>query len=118
LFRFLSKREVNIIHETERLILRYFEVTEAPFILTLINTPSWLQFIGDRNVHTIQEAERYLFGGAIESYETNGFGFYLVQLKENLEPIGTCGLAKRSFLETPDFGFAFLPAYTGRGYAF
>ena len=37
--------------------------------------------------------------------------------RETKTPIGTCGFAKRPFLDHPDFGFAFLPEYTGQGYA-
>lgn len=39
-------------------------------------------------------------------------------LKNSLQPIGTCGLTIRPFLDAPDFGFAFLPAFTGQGYAY
>jgi RimJ/RimL family protein N-acetyltransferase len=109
---------MSVILETERLILRRFVVEDASFLLTLVNDPTWLKYIGDRNVHTLQEAEQYLLQGAIESYNTNGFGFYIVLLKDSLIPIGTCGLAQRTFLDTPDFGFAFLPDYTGMGLAY
>lgn len=109
---------MSVILKTKRLILREFVVTDATFMLTLMNDPTWLKYIGDRKVHTIFEAEQYLLKGALNSYRVNGYGFYLVLLRDTLEPIGTCGLAKRDFLEAPDFGFAFLPAYTGHGLAF
>lgn len=107
-----------VILETERLVLRKFGVADAAFMLKLMNDPSWLKYIGDRNVHSIAEAEQYLIHGALNSYEVNGFGFYIVLLRDTLEPIGTCGLAQRDFLESPDFGFAFLPEYTGIGLAY
>ncbi len=107
-----------VILETERLILRHFEVRDAPFILALVNDPAWLKYIGDRHVHSIEQAEAYILNGAIKSYKDHGFGFYIVLLKESNIPIGTCGLAKRPFLDTTDFGFAFLPEYTGKGLAF
>lgn len=109
---------MSVILETERLILRRFVVEDAPFMLALLNDPAWLKYIGDRDVHTLEAAEQYLLKGAIESYITNGFGFYIVMLKDSHTPIGTCGLAKRDFLNTPDFGFAFLPEYTGKGLAY
>lgn len=86
-------------------------------MLRLVNEPSWIEFIGDRKVYTLQDAEQYLLNGSIRSYAENGFGFYLVLLKESGIPIGTCGFAKRPFLDHPDFGFAYLPEYTGKGYA-
>ncbi|HEY3386682.1 MAG TPA: GNAT family N-acetyltransferase [Saprospiraceae bacterium] len=109
---------MSTILETSHLIVRKFNIDDAPFMLRLLNEPTWIQFIGDRNVRTVQEAEHYLMNGAIKSYKDNGFGFYIVVHKETGEPVGTVGFVKRPFLECPDYGFAFLPEYTGQGYAF
>ena len=103
--------------ETERLLLRQPTTDDAAIMLRLVNEPSWLQYIGDRNVHTLEEAELYLLNGTIRSFETNGFGFGIVLLKDSLQPIGMCGFVKRDFLEHPDLGFAFFPEYTRLGYA-
>ena len=102
---------------TERLFLREFNLTDTEFILQLLNTPGWLEFIGDRNVKTTEAAKSYLENGPIKSYELNGFGLSLVGLKDNELPIGMCGLIKRETLENVDIGFAFLPEYSGEGYA-
>jgi hypothetical protein len=51
-------------------------------------------------------------------YERVGYGMYVVTLKGSGESIGTCGLIKRDELEDVDIGFAFLPQYRGRGFAF
>ena len=109
--------ELSLILETVRLVLRHFTIADAPFMLKLVNDPSWIRYIGDRNVHTLNDAERYLMDGSIKSYADHGFGFYAVMLKGSETLVGTCGFAKRPFLERPDFGFAFLPEYTGKGYA-
>lgn len=47
-----------------------------------------------------------------------GFGLLCVELKETGERIGLCGLLKRNWLADPDIGFAFLPRFWSRGYAF
>ena len=106
------------ILETERLILRQFTLDDAPFILELLNTPTWLQFIGDRNVHSIEDAENYLLNGSLKSYQENGFGFYAVIEKTNIQTIGMCGLIKRDTLPDIDIGFAFLPNLIGKGFGF
>jgi RimJ/RimL family protein N-acetyltransferase len=106
-----------VILETVRLYMRHFTVADAPFMLRLVNEPSWIQFIGDRKVYTLEDAENYLLNGSIKSYQEHGFGFFPVFLKGTETPIGTCGFAQRPFLDYPDFGFAFLPEYTGQGYA-
>lgn len=110
--------EENIVIETERLWLRQFKLSDAGFIVELLNSPGWLEFIGDRNVKTEEDARTYLLNGTIKSYETNGFGLFLVLLKDSDTPIGACGLLKRDFLDEPDLGFAFLPDYYGKGYGF
>ncbi len=106
-----------IILETERLLLRKLDVTDAPFILRLLNEPSFLRFIGDKSVRTLENARQYLLNGPIASYETHGFGLYLVTLKANGESMGMCGLLKRDSLPDPDIGFAFVPEFWNQGYA-
>jgi RimJ/RimL family protein N-acetyltransferase len=103
--------------DTERLALRQFTTEDAGFILGLLNEPSFLRFIGDKGVRTLDDARGYLLKGPIDSYARNGFGLCLVSLKQDGTPIGMCGLVKRETLEHPDIGFAFLPAYWSRGYA-
>ena len=105
------------ILETNRLVLREFTVADAEFILKLLNEPSYLKFIGDKGVRTVADAQTYLTNGPITSYQKNGFGVYLTALKENDTPVGMCGLIKRDGLLDVDIGYAFLPAYWGKGYA-
>ena len=108
---------MNII-ETDRLILRKLSTDDAEFILDLLNQPSFIHFIGDRGVRTLEDARQYILKGAVASYERFGFGLYLTLLKEREVPIGICGLVKRETLSDADVGFAFLPQYWAKGYAF
>lgn len=112
-----TNNEASIL-ETERLRLREFTLHDASFIVELLNSPGWLQFIGDRNVRTINDAQHYLVNGPVKSYKENGFGLSLVQRKEDGISVGMCGLLKRETLEHPDIGFAFLPQHQGKGYAY
>ncbi len=107
----------NII-ETERLNLREITINDAPFVLSLLNSKGWLQFIGDRNVKTIPDAQKYIADRLIKSYIDHGLGLYIVELKTSNTSLGLCGLIKRETLEDIDIGFAFLPEYSGVGYAF
>ena len=83
-----------------------------------MNEPSWIRFIGDKGVKTIDDARRYLGEGPMAMYARCGFGLYMVELKETREPIGICGLIRRESLPDVDLGFAFLPRFWGRRYAF
>jgi RimJ/RimL family protein N-acetyltransferase len=104
--------------DTGRLALRRLSLDDAEFILRLLNEPSFLRFIGDKGVRTLADARRYISTGPTASYERFGFGLLLVELKEGREPIGICGLLKRDWLDHADLGFAFLPRFWSRGYAF
>ena len=107
------------ILETQRLILRHLSPeTDAEFILQLLNEPSFLRYIGDKNVRTLDDARLYILNGPVKSYAQNGFGLYKVELKQTGTPIGISGLVKRDSLPDPDIGFAFLPEHWNNGYAF
>jgi RimJ/RimL family protein N-acetyltransferase len=104
--------------ETERLSLRQLTVDDAQFILKLLNEPSFLRYIGDKQVRNLKYAEAYILNGPVASYERNGFGLYLVALRESYTPTGMCGFLKREELPDPDIGFAFLPEFWSKGFAF
>lgn len=104
--------------ETPRLALRRLSESDAPFMLTLVNEPSFIRNIGDRGVRTLEDARTYITVGPMASYARFGFGLYLVELAAPLTPIGICGILKRDELPAPDIGFAFLAAYWSQGYAF
>jgi RimJ/RimL family protein N-acetyltransferase len=91
---------------------------DAEFILRLLNEPSWLHFIGDRGVRTLDDARSYILNGPVAMYARLGFGFYVVELKDDQIPIGICGLVKRDFLDDVDIGYALLPEYWAKGYAY
>jgi len=103
--------------ETDRLVLRRMSTDDAEFELRLLNEPSFLRFIGDRGVRTLEDARAYILKGPVDMYERLGFGLYITELKGEGVPIGICGLVKRDFLEDVDIGFAFLPGFWGQGYA-
>lgn len=102
--------------ETDRLVLRRLTPADAPFILGLLNEPSFLRFIGDKRVRTLDEAREYIEQGPMASYEQHGFGLYLTSLKGGA-PIGICGLLKRDVLDDVDIGFALMPSFWSQGYA-
>jgi ribosomal-protein-alanine N-acetyltransferase len=106
-----------IVFETERLRLREFTPDDAAFILELVNEPGWLRFIGDRKVHSLEDARGYIAKAPVASYAKHGFGLWAVELAATGERIGMCGLIKRELLEHVDLGFAFLERHWGHGYA-
>jgi RimJ/RimL family protein N-acetyltransferase len=104
--------------ETERLSLRRFVFDDAPFVVELLNQPSFLRNIGDRGVRDVDDAHRYLREGPMAMYEKYGFGLWRVSRRSDDAFVGMCGLLKRDVLPDVDVGYAFLPEHWGRGYAF
>jgi RimJ/RimL family protein N-acetyltransferase len=103
--------------ETARLSLRRLVPDDAPFVVALLNEPSFLENIGDRGVRNIEDAHRYLRDGPMAMYARHGFGLWHVSRKADGAAIGMCGLLKRDTLPDADLGYAFFPAYWGQGYA-
>ncbi len=106
------------IIETQRLVLREVVETDDEFMLDLLNQPSFIKYIGDRNVRNLEQSRDFIKTRYTKSYQDNGYGLYLVELKRDNTSIGVCGFVKRDTLPDPDIGFAFLPQFEGKGYAF
>ena len=106
------------IYETERLFLSPTLIKDAAFVLELLNSPKWIQNIGDRKVHSLEEAEAYIRTKMLPQLEELGFGNYTLIRKTDGAKMGSSGLYNRDGIEGVDIGFAMLPEFEGKGYAF
>lgn len=102
---------------TPRLRIRPFTLEDAPFILRLLNEPSFIANITDKGVRTLDQARDYLTTGPLASYAAHGHGLWLVQHRGTGNPMGMCGLIKRDTLSDVDLGYALVPEFWGLGYA-
>ncbi|OSZ77630.1 hypothetical protein CAP36_14760 [Chitinophagaceae bacterium IBVUCB2] len=99
---------------TPRLKINPLSTKDNEFIFELVNTPGWLNFIGDRNVRSATDADAY-----IQKIISNpNILFWVVRLNENEAPLGIISFIKRDYLMYHDIGFAFLPNQTSKGYAY
>jgi RimJ/RimL family protein N-acetyltransferase len=105
------------ILETERLVLRELVPDDAPFMLELLNDPAYILNIADRGVRDVEGARRYLEDRWRASYAEHGFGLWVVVHRDTGACTGLCGLVRRDGLDDVDIGYAFLPAFRGRGFA-
>lgn len=105
------------IISSERLTIHIMTLADAPFIQRLVNTPSWIKYIGKRDISDLDAARDYLKGGFLKVQDEYGFGYYVVKTT-NGESIGIAGFLKKEALENEDFGFAFMPVWQGQGYAY
>lgn len=106
-----------IVIATERLELRQFDDDDAAFILRLVNEPSFLRYIGDRGVRSLEDARRYIAEGPVAGYARYGHGLLCAVRKADGLAVGMCGVLKRDTLPEPDLGFSFLPEHWSQGYA-
>ena len=105
-----------LLHSS-RTTIHPISLADAPFFLQLLNTPGWLRFIGDTNVHSILDAEGFIKRKVLSTEQQYGYSYYLARTLDG-DPIGICGFMKKDYLEFPDFGFGFMPDYHGKGYGF
>ena len=101
-------------YETERLTIERLNLNDNSFILKLVNTEGWLKYIGDRNVKTIEDANNYIK----KIINLKNIIYWVTKRKSDNSNIGIITLIKRDNLEHFDFGFAFLPNSSKKGYAY
>jgi RimJ/RimL family protein N-acetyltransferase len=105
-----------MIIQSPRLRLRWLQHEDAAFIHELLTDPQFLANVGDRGVHDLQGARRYIEDGPGASYRRFGFGLYAVELKATGVAVGLCGLLRRDSHPDVELGFAMLPRARGFGY--
>ncbi|WP_299623394.1 GNAT family N-acetyltransferase [uncultured Tenacibaculum sp.] len=103
--------------ESERLIIKDAEVSEAPFYFELFNDPDWIKYIHDKGLKSVEATEAYLNDILAKNAKLNGLGFFSVLLKETNEFIGMTSAIQREKLDFVDVGYGFLPKGRGKGYA-
>jgi ribosomal-protein-alanine N-acetyltransferase len=103
---------------TERLELRWLTTDDAPFMLAMWNDPAFLRNVGDRGIHSLEQARAAIESGPLGLYSQYGYGPFRLRLRDEGADVGICGLFRRDTLDEPDIGFAILPDYCGRGLGF
>lgn len=102
--------------ETPRLLLRNKTPEDAPFFLELNSDPEVTKYTGDGAFRNLEEAEAIVCY-VMAQYENNGYGRWLVSLKETGEPLGWCGLKYHDDSGDTDLGYRFMKRHWGKGYA-
>lgn len=110
--------EKSKTYETERLFLSPTSIEDAAFVLELLNSPKWIQNIGDRKVHSLEDAEAYIRTKMLPQVQALGFGNYTLIRKSDGAKMGSSGLYNRDGIEGVDIGFAVLSEFEGKGYSF
>jgi [ribosomal protein S5]-alanine N-acetyltransferase len=99
---------------TDRLLINPLTPDDDLFIFRLVNADAWIRFIGNRNIASQSGANAYIQ----KILDNKNISYHVVKLKESQEKIGIITFIKRDYLEHHDIGFAFLPEFSGKGYAY
>lgn len=101
-------------YTSKRLKLERLNLNDAAFIFELLNTEGWIKFIGDRNIRSIEDSEKYIE----KTIRNPDIIYWVVKKIDEKDSMGIISFVKRENLELRDIGFAFLPIFSKRGYAF
>ena len=107
---------MNIILETERLLLRTFTPEDASLIYELNLDPEVTRYTGDP-VKDLAHASKVLEQVILPQYALYNHGRWAVHIKPSLEFIGWCGLKTRPERNEIDLGYRFMKTAWGKGYA-
>lgn len=105
---------MDTIAETDRLILRKLDVSDALNFYNLNADPEVLKYTGDLPFETLAQAEGFLVN--YNDYQKNGFGRWAVISKTSNAFLGWCGL-KLNDNGLVDLGFRFFRKEWGKGFA-
>jgi RimJ/RimL family protein N-acetyltransferase len=104
--------------QSKRLIIRPTSEQDAELIYHLMNSPKFIKYVGDRQLYSVVDAEKYIQDKILPQLHSLGYSNYSLINKKNGDKIGICGLYDREGLDGIDIGFGILPKYEGFGYAF
>jgi ribosomal-protein-alanine N-acetyltransferase len=105
---------VQKTYTTDRLKLDRLDLNDAAFIFELLNSEGWIKFIGDRNIQSKEDSQIYIE----KTLENPDIVYWVVKTIDEKDSMGIISFVKRENLEFHDIGFAFLPVFSKKGYAF
>jgi len=107
---------MNVVIETNRLLLRTFTTDDAGLVYELNKDPEVTRYTGDP-MADIEQARQVLEKTIIPQYVLYNYGRWAVHIKQGLAFIGWCGLKFRPERNEIDLGYRFIRSYWGNGYA-
>ncbi|MBN9313682.1 MAG: GNAT family N-acetyltransferase [Chryseobacterium sp. 39-10] len=106
---------MNVILETNRLLLRELTSDDAEDFYKLNLNPNVIRYTGNLSFKSIEEAREFLEN--YKDYQVNGYGRWAVILKDSNQFVGWCGLKLGEMENETDIGFRFFEEEWNKGYA-
>ena len=107
---------MNVVMETDRLLLRTFTEDDAPLLYELNPDPEVTRYTFDSMIELAQ-AKKVLDETILPQYALYNHGRWAVHVKPGLEFTGWCGLKFRPERKEIDLGYRFMKKFRGRGHA-
>lgn len=108
---------ITVKLESERLIIRPFELGDELAVYELNANPLVQRYTGDRLIRSVEEAKDLLINIVFKDYQKYGYGRLSVIYKPDNKLIGFTGFKYLPEISFPDLGYRFLPEYWGKGIA-
>jgi len=106
---------MNIVIETQRLLLREFTTGDVPLIYELNADPEVTRYTLDP-INDLKQAEEVLEKIILPQYALHNYGRWAVHTKPGLEFIGWCGLKFLPERNEVDLGYRLKSSFWGKGY--
>ncbi|HYM92607.1 MAG TPA: GNAT family N-acetyltransferase [Chitinophagaceae bacterium] len=107
---------MNVVIETDHLLLRTFTSVDATLIYELNLDPEVTRYTFDP-IKDIYKANDVLEKTILPQYTLHNYGRWAVHLKSDFQFIGWCGLKTRPERDEIDLGYRFKKKFWGKGYA-
>jgi RimJ/RimL family protein N-acetyltransferase len=113
---------MNLILETDRLLLREIRLSDAEDMFRLDSSPNVVKYLGNNPVKSIEESVT-LIEMIRNQYIQNGIGRFAVVLKESNEFIGWCGIKfltepENNYVNVYEIGYRLIEEHWGKGFGF
>ncbi|MEN8124183.1 MAG: GNAT family N-acetyltransferase [Bacteroidota bacterium] len=108
---------MDSIIETDRLILREFNINDYKDVYEFGSNLEVQRYTGDKIIDSLSSARELIKNVWLEDYKKYRYGRWAVIYKLENKIIGFAGLKYLPEINETDIGFRFLPEYWGKGLA-
>ena len=105
------------ILETDRLLLRHFNLDDAEAFFRMVSDPEVTRYTGGVGAKTLEEARKELEQRPLRDYQVHGYGRFAAVYKATGQVIGFAGLKYLEDVNEVDLGYRFFKEYWGQGLA-
>jgi RimJ/RimL family protein N-acetyltransferase len=108
---------MEVVIETERMILRKFSIDDAEAFLDLNSDPEVVRYAEKTVMKSLDEARQALLSAPLRDYDKYGYGRLAIILKANEELVGFCGMKFLPELGLNELGYRLKKKCWGQGLA-